>query len=251
MLDFGFLAFGLLRNLPFDRQRSAVPDFFESLKIQSDVYLPFAQRDFSAPGQSWGIAPSRVFAMDAANVFADFTKRFNRFAGTVENHVRRIEIDEQVLALGIADELQKCIGGFLSGFQVDRLFVLCCMIAKLTSDVDYICVFFAFHIMGNHTDVQTDDVTSQESGEVRNLLHFLEPRSAGLGRYQADGSFHGWDVCVAFSVKPTEDAREFNPIGIELFEESFSGGRCAAGGMRGMKLYRWDSQFFRHVQVHP
>ena len=48
----------------------------------------------------------------------------------VENHVGRIEIDEQIVALDVVDELQQRVGRLLPGFQMQGLAVAAAVIAQ-------------------------------------------------------------------------------------------------------------------------
>ena len=69
--------------------------------------------------------------MHAADVTAHLPQGRDRLARTVQNHVGRIEIDEQIVALDVADELQQRVGRLLSGFQMQSLAVAAAMIAQL------------------------------------------------------------------------------------------------------------------------
>jgi hypothetical protein len=123
MLNLSLLSVGLLRDFPFDRKGSGITDLFERLEVQGDVNLPLTQGDFGPPGLAWLIAPSCVFAMHAPHELANLAQRFDRLTCSVENHIRRIEIDIKVGTLGISDELQESICGFLACLKMDGLFI--------------------------------------------------------------------------------------------------------------------------------
>ena len=69
--------------------------------------------------------------MDAADVLADHLERLDRFAATVEDHVGRVEVDEQVVSIDIREKLEQRIGRFLPRFQVERLAVAGTVTARL------------------------------------------------------------------------------------------------------------------------
>jgi hypothetical protein len=74
--------------------------------------------------------PLGVLAVDAADVRADLAEGLDRLAAAVEDHVRRIEIHKQVLAVHLADELQQGVGRLLAGLQVQVLPVAPAVVAQ-------------------------------------------------------------------------------------------------------------------------
>ena len=116
-----FLPLGLLRDLAFDGQRAGVADLVERAQEVLHADVAFAQRHFGAPLLARPRGPLGVLAVDAAHVAADFLQGLDRLARAVEDHVGRVEVDEQVVALDVADEPQQRVGRLLAGLQVQRL----------------------------------------------------------------------------------------------------------------------------------
>ena len=61
--------------------------------------------------------------MHAADEMSDFLEGFDRIAGPVKNHVGGIEVDEQVIAFDIVDEIEQMVSGLLTGFEIELLSV--------------------------------------------------------------------------------------------------------------------------------
>ena len=143
--------------------------------------------------------------MDAADVLADLSQRLDRLARPVEDHVGRIEVDEQVVALHVADELQQRVGRFLSGFQVQRLTVLLGVIAQVARDGDDLLIERLAGVVRHEAQVQGDDRAAEQLGEVGDLLHLRQSRRARFRRHEAHGAVDRGNVGVAFALEAAED----------------------------------------------
>ena len=78
--------------------------------------------------------------MHTANVLANLLQSLNWFARSIQNHVGRIEVDEQVVAFDIVNEMQQVVGRFLPGFQVHPLPVAANVIQDISRDGNQILV---------------------------------------------------------------------------------------------------------------
>ncbi len=78
--------------------------------------------------------------MNTVNVFPDFPERLNRFPRPIEDHVRRVEIDKQIVAADIFDELQQTVSALLASLKMKRLSVLLAMTANVLRHGDYLLI---------------------------------------------------------------------------------------------------------------
>src|SRR3954464_11265952 len=69
--DLGLLPGRLLRNLPFNRERSLITNFLECLHECAHIDVTFAERRLAAPGFPRSVRPGCVLAMDAADSRAE------------------------------------------------------------------------------------------------------------------------------------------------------------------------------------
>ena len=67
----------------------------------------------------------------------DLLERFDWLPSTVQNHIRGIEIHEQIVAVDIAHEPEQPFGRLLAGLQMQVLTVLPAMVADLLRDRDH------------------------------------------------------------------------------------------------------------------
>ena len=121
----------LLGNFAFDGQGTGVAEVLEGAKEVLHADVAFAQRHFGAPLLAGPRRPLGVLAVDAADVAADLAQGLDRLAGAVEDHVGRIEVDEQVVAVHVAEESQQRVGRLLAGLQVQILPVGPAVVAQL------------------------------------------------------------------------------------------------------------------------
>ena len=97
--------------------------------------------------------------MHTADPVAQHLQRFDRFAGAVQDHVGRIEIDEQIIAGNVVDKMDQRLGRFLTGFQVQVLGIRSTEITEQLSDLDDLLVIVALTIVWYKAEVQCDDIT--------------------------------------------------------------------------------------------
>ena len=129
----------------------------------------------------------------------------DRLARAVEDHVGRIEVDEQIVAADVAEELQQRVGRLLAGLQVQVLAVGLAVVAQLAGDGDDVAVQRVGRVVRHEAEVQAHGVDAQQPGEIGDLLHLLQPRGAGRRRHQADGARDGGNVGVALALEAAED----------------------------------------------
>lgn len=250
LADFGFLAFRFLRDFAFDGEGAGVADFEEGAEVGLHIDLSFAEGHFAAPGDAWLIAPGGIFAMHAADVAADLAECGDGFTGTVEDHIGRIEVDEEVGRGHIFEKLEEGVGGFLSGFEVKGLFVAGDVFAEVAGDFDDLGVALRGGIVGDEAEVEGDDIAAEEASEIGDLFHFLEAGSARFFGHEAHRAFDRWDIGVAFTGEAAEDASEFDIEIIEFLAEQVGGFGGAGFAVGGMELDGRDIELVRHLEVH-
>ena len=245
MSDVGLLSFAILGNFAFDGEWAVVADIEESLEVAFHTNVTVSEGDFLAPcgATNIGRGPAGIFAVDAANVATDFAECFDGFSGAVEDHIRGIKVDEEVIALDIADELEEVIGGFLTCFEVELLSVGADVVEEIASGVDEVFVVGAGRIVWYEADMEGDSGAAEEFGEVADFLHFLEACGAGLLWDEPDGASSGGDIGVAFAIEPSEDGRDGDVGGAAAIEEGGGGGGCASTGVGGVHLDGGDTEF--------
>jgi hypothetical protein len=188
--------------------------------------------------------------VDAANVATDFAECFDGFAGAVEDHIGGIKVDEEVIALDIADELEEVIGGFLTGFEVELLSVGADVVEEIASGVDEVVVIGAGGIVRNEADMEGDSGAAEEFGEVADFLHFLESCGTGWLGDEPDGSGGGGDIGVAFAIEAAEDCGDGDIGGAAALEEGGGGGWCASTGVGGVYLDGGYTEFLSDFEVY-
>ncbi len=187
--------------------------------------------------------------MDAADQVTDLQQGVDRVVGAVEDQVGRVEVDEQVVALDVCNEIEQVFGRFLAGLEIQLLVVAGHVIEQFASDSDQAGVTVATAIFGDEPDVQCDGVAAQQRGEVADLLHFLHTSGSSLFGHQPHRGGRRGNVGVAFAFESTKhgchgDAR----IGTAT-KKLGSRFRVAGVRMRGMNLHAGDAEFGGDVQV--
>ncbi len=78
--------------------------------------------------------------MHASNKVPYLLQRFNGFSRAIENHICRVEVDEQIFTFGITNKGQQTIGSFLPSFQVNALVVAQRMLAQAARDFNHFLI---------------------------------------------------------------------------------------------------------------
>ena len=91
--------------------------------------------------------------MNAAHQMAHFFEGFDRVAGSVQDHVGRIEIDEEVRSSDIVNEFEQVIGRLLARFEMQVLTVGRDVIEQPARRFDQSIVVRSSAIGRNKTDV--------------------------------------------------------------------------------------------------
>ncbi len=172
--------------------------------------------------------------MHTAHVRTNLLQRRDWVTRTVEDHIRWIEIDEQIVAFDIVDESQECLGRFLTCFQMQSLVVDPTMFGQFLGYIDDCRVSFRMFVsVWYEAQMQPDDSAIQQVGEVANLLHFPQSNSSCFVRNQADGPLRRWNVGVTLTVEPAKDGRQTDAqtgntckevVGMSLGSNFFAGG---------------------------
>ena len=135
-----FCRTGILGNLALDRQGTVVADLLERAEEPLHAHVALAQGHLDAPLLAGTGGPLAVLAVYAPHVAADLLQGIDRIAGTVENHVRRIEVHEQVVAAGVGQEFQERVGRLLAGFQMHPLALRPAVAAQIAGHGNYLPV---------------------------------------------------------------------------------------------------------------
>ena len=187
--------------------------------------------------------------MHAPHVAADLPQRLDRIARAVEDHVGRIEIHEQIVALHRGEEGKQRVGRLLAGLQMHPLPLPAAMVAKLARDGEHLPIERVGGVVRDEAEVQPDRIDAQEPGEIGDFLHFHQPRGPGLRRNQADGPRHGGDVGVALALEPAEDDADADAQFAQPGEELLGPLGRPARFLRSVKLNRGHAQLAGDVQA--
>src|SRR5262245_58426814 len=224
MADFGFLTGWVLGDLTLDGQRAGVAHLFQRSQVVFHPHVAVPQRHFDAPFLAGAGGPLAILAVDTTDVAADLLQRRNRLAGAIQDHVGRVEVDEQVVAAHVGDELQQPVGRLLAGLQVQALPVAAAVVAYVGGDGHNLAVERVARVVRHEAQVQGNDAHTQEACEIRDLLELVHAGSTGLRRHQADGARDGRDIGIAFSLKAGEHGRDADLGRLEPREEVLRGG---------------------------
>ena len=189
--------------------------------------------------------------MHAAHVTPDFLQGGDRLAGAVQDHVGRIEVDEQVVTLYIMNELQQRVGRFLAGLQVQGLAVLFAMVAQVARHRQHLLIQRRRGFVRHKADVQCHDRYAQQFREIGDFLHFLSARSPRFRRHQAHGFGDRGNIGIAFSREAAKHRGQRDAVIPQFGEELFAALRRARALVRGMKLNRRHAQIAGDFQLNP
>ena len=192
-------------DFPLDGERPFVAKFLQRSKVGLHTDVAFAERDFCTPFFAADIfrCPRGVFAVDAANQMSDLLQSLDRIAGPVQDHVGGVEIDEQVVAIDIANELQQVIGRFLSGFEVQVLAVVFDIVKKTAGHLDQVPVAVGVS-SGHESDVHANDVAPDELCKVRDRMKLGSTGVTQSLRDNADCLGSSLNTFVCFSCEAAE-----------------------------------------------
>ena len=194
--------------------------------------------------------PLRVFAVNAAHQVADFFEGLNRIAGSVQDHVGRVEVDEQIRATNIVNEFEQMIGRLLSRFEMQVLAVGRDVIEQPARRFEQPLIARSRSIGRDESDMQSDRSTTEQLGEVRDFFHLLDTRRAGRFGDEADRVRRGRNVGIALALKATEHARHCDSRPFAVREERVGSGLSARWLVGRVDLNGGNSQFTSHIQMN-
>ena len=161
MSNFRLLSYGVLRNFPFDGQRAGVTDFREGTKVAFHAHIALPERDLLPPFDARLSGPFPILAVDAADILPNLAQGGQRFSGSVQDHVGRIKVDEQVVSLDITDELQQGVGRLLSRLQMQGLAISSTMVTQVTGDFQDFGIERIVSVVRDEAEVQSDDFATE------------------------------------------------------------------------------------------
>src|SRR5207245_5743626 len=123
------------RDLALDRDGAGVADLFQLGDVAVDADLAFAEGLLFA--QLAGTRrPGAILGVRAEDAAPEEAKRFDRLTGAVQQHVRRIEVDAQVVAADVLDEAEESGRGLLARFKREPLPVAGAVVAETLHHAD-------------------------------------------------------------------------------------------------------------------
>ena len=105
-------------------------------------------------------------------------------------------------------------------------------------------------LVRDEAEVQAHGVDAQQSGEVGDFLHLLQPRRAGLRRNEAHRSLDRGNIGVALALETAENNADLHPKAGYAGEELAGLLGRAVRGARGMELDRRHAQLVGHVEMN-
>ena len=100
----------------------------------------------------------------------------NRLAAAIEDHVRRVEVDEQILAVDVLEETQQNVRRLLAGFQMERLMVRRQVIAQVAGHLKHILVVATCAIVRHKADVHADNVDAFAKERIKTLRDVIKEK---------------------------------------------------------------------------
>src|SRR3954447_13293925 len=97
---------------------------------------------------------------------AEQTQRLDRITRPVENHVRRVEVDAEISAVDILEELEQGFGRLLAGLERERLSMARRVVADSSHQVAHRNVFRMRWIFRNEADMAAYAADSNRSSEI-------------------------------------------------------------------------------------
>jgi len=188
--------------------------------------------------------------VNAAHAAADLLQGGDGFAGAVQDHVRGIEIDEQIVARHVPDETQQPVRGFLTGFQVQILAVGRRVIADLARYRQHVAIQGIGRIVGDEAQVQSDDVAAQQAGKVGDLLHLLCAGGPRFRRNQPDRTDDRGDVRVTFAFETSEHDADLDAQFLQSGDEFLRVFRAPRFAVGGVQMDRRNTQLVGHLESH-
>ena len=146
--------------------------------------------------------------MHGDDVRRDGFESRDRIARAIKDHVRRIEVDLQVVAVHVLQETKQRSCGFLSGLESEGLIVRRGVIAYAPHDVAHGDVIRAGTVLRHEADVASDARDTNRRGEVAHIEGTAYTLLARVRWNESHGPAYGRDVGIALAAIGTKHGYE-------------------------------------------
>ena len=130
-----------------------------------------------------------------------YPKSLDRVASPVQDHVGGVEIDADVGAVDVNQELQQVFGSLLAGFEGDRLAMGRGMVGNLAGDLTDCDVVGIGGIGGHHAHVHPDPRNRKFRGHVTDGQHAGNAFGTEARGDEPDGVLYGGNISVVLAIE--------------------------------------------------